>query len=90
MRQGNRGGALVSNTLTDMAQPMTLAELRNHVGKTQSEVGAPMGMAQSNVSMLEARTDVHLSTLRDYVEALGGRLEVVAVVGRERIPIDLG
>jgi len=43
-----------------------------------------------NVSRLEGRSDVYLSTLRSYVEALGGHLEIAAVFPDERVAIAVG
>lgn len=54
----------------------TLAEARARAGLTQSEVAERMGVSQSDVSKLERRDDLLLSTLRRYVEAVGGRLEL--------------
>jgi hypothetical protein len=45
---------------------------------TQSAVASVMGLRQPTISELERRDDAYLSTLRDYVEALGGRLRLVA------------
>jgi hypothetical protein len=58
---------------------MNLAEMRKLVGKTQAEVGAALEKAQGEVSKIEGRKDLLLSTLRAYVEALGGHIEVRAV-----------
>lgn len=66
---------------------MTLRELREAAGKTQAEVADLTGAAQSELSRMERRDDHRLSTLRRYVEALGGELEVVAVLGGQRIHI---
>jgi predicted transcriptional regulator len=55
-----------------------LREMRNLAGKTQVEVAKATEMAQSEISKLESRQDFLLSTLRRYVEALGGELEVIA------------
>lgn len=60
-----------------------LAELRARAGATQQDVASKMGIAQSDVSKLERRTDAKLSTLRAYVEALDGELEIaVRLPGR--------
>lgn len=64
---------------------MELRELRELAGKTQVEVAAAAAMAQSEVSKTEKRDDHLLSTLRRYVEALGGELEVVAKFGDKSI-----
>ena len=64
---------------------MNLRELREHTGKTQEEIAALADMGQSELSRFERRDDHLLSTLRKYVEALGGELEVAAVFGKEKI-----
>lgn len=64
--------------------------LRVAFGKTQADVSRETGMAQGDVSKLEARQDVKLSTLERYVEALGGKVEVAVVVGDRRYRVDLG
>ncbi|HET6437451.1 MAG TPA: helix-turn-helix domain-containing protein [Anaeromyxobacter sp.] len=60
---------------------MNLRELRQAAGKTQEQVAAVTKMKQSELSRAERRDDHLLSTLRRYVEGLGGELEVVARVG---------
>jgi len=62
-----------------MAEGERLFELRKARGVTQVDVAERLGVSQGNVSELERRDDLFLSTLRGYVEALGGRLEVAAV-----------
>lgn len=54
----------------------TLQKLRKALELTQSDIGRKMGTRQVLVAQLEKRSDVLLSTLRDYVEALGGELEL--------------
>jgi transcriptional regulator with XRE-family HTH domain len=46
---------------------------------TQTKLAETLGVNQSEVSKIEHRTDVYISTLAEYVEALGGRLEIRAV-----------
>lgn len=57
----------------------TLAELRRAGGFSQAQVGAALGISQSDVSKLERRTDVRVSTLRGYLAAIGDRLRLVAI-----------
>jgi len=64
---------------------MNLRSLRELMGKTQEEMSRLVEMSQGQVSMTERRSDHLLSTLRRYVEALGGELEVVASFGDKRI-----
>ena len=66
---------------------MDLRELRKEAGKTQAEVAEIAEMTQAELSKLERRDDHLLSTLRRYVNALGGELEVVAVFDKKRIPL---
>ena len=54
----------------------TLAEARERAGLTQAEVARRLGIGQSDVSKLERRPDVLLSTLRAYARAIGAHLHV--------------
>ena len=58
-----------------------LKELRKMAGKSQAEVAAVMNRTQSELSRMESRADHRLSTLREYIEALGGELDIVARFG---------
>jgi transcriptional regulator with XRE-family HTH domain len=66
---------------------MDLRELREMAGKTQAAVAEVAEMTQSELSRLERREDHRLSTLRKFVEALGGELEVIAVFGAKRVAL---
>jgi hypothetical protein len=66
---------------------MTLRDLRESVGKTQDEIGHLAKFSQSQLSRIERRRDHLTSTLRRYVRALGGTVEVIAIVGEKRIPL---
>jgi transcriptional regulator with XRE-family HTH domain len=57
---------------------MTLAELRQLQGVTQVDLAERFPTTQSEVSKIEKRDDVLVRTLRRYVAALDGRLEIVA------------
>ena len=61
-----------------MIREMALAELRGAREKSQEELAAILGMKQSSVSKLERRTDMYISSLRKFIEAMGGTLEVIA------------
>ena len=58
---------------------MPLEEVRRARQMTQVALAQTLGVNQGEVSKIEHRTDVYLSTLAGYVEALGGRLEIRAV-----------
>jgi predicted transcriptional regulator len=64
---------------------LTLRELREALGKTQVELASLVATSQAQLSRVESRNDHLLSTIRAYVEALGGELEVVAKVNGKRI-----
>lgn len=70
-----------------MLVQLQLAELRQARSKTQSEVARAMDTQQAAVSKLERREDMYLSTLREYIEALGGELKLVASFPDAEIPI---
>lgn len=57
---------------------LRLQALRRTREMSQEELAAELTMEQGNVSRLERQSDMHISTLRRYVEALGGTLEIVA------------
>ena len=69
---------------------LALAELRQSRQITQVQLAEALGISQGNVSRLEGRSDVYLSTLRSYVEALGGHLEIAAVFDGERVAMAIG
>lgn len=68
---------------------MNLAALRESLGVTQVQMAAAAEMTQSEVSKLEKRNDHLVSTLRRAVRALGGELEVTAVVGNKRVKLSV-
>jgi transcriptional regulator with XRE-family HTH domain len=58
---------------------MPLDQLRKAQQMTQLQLAEVLGVNQGEVSKIEHRSDICLSTLMDYIEALGGRLEIRAV-----------
>jgi DNA-binding XRE family transcriptional regulator len=56
----------------------TLKDLRLAAEQTQADLAAELGVGQDAISRLEKRSDMLLSTLRHYVESMGGKLELVA------------
>jgi DNA-binding XRE family transcriptional regulator len=64
-----------------------LAEMRRRLGITQAQVAARMGITQGRVSAIEHAKPgtTELRTLAAYVEALGGRLEIIADFGDQRL-----
>ncbi|MEX2375377.1 MAG: helix-turn-helix domain-containing protein [Dehalococcoidia bacterium] len=58
-------------------QNLSLTELRQRIGRSQAEVALAVGTTQSGVSRLERQPDMLLSTLDEYVSALGGKLRLL-------------
>jgi transcriptional regulator with XRE-family HTH domain len=58
---------------------MALEELRDALRLTQRQLAATLKVDQSAISKLERRTDMYVSTLDRFIEAMGGRLEIRAV-----------
>lgn len=63
----------------ELARELTLADLRRAVEFTQRQLADVLEMTQPGISRVERQTDLYLSTLRSYVEALGGELELRVV-----------
>lgn len=61
-----------------IALEMTLQELRKNRKLSQKRLAKILGIGQDNVSRLEHRPDIRLSTLQNYVQALGGTLRIIA------------
>jgi DNA-binding XRE family transcriptional regulator len=53
-----------------------LRELRQIAGKAQADIASALNIKQPSVSQIEGQADMYLSTLRSYVEAIGGKLEL--------------
>jgi len=71
-----------------MAEEMTLRDLRTALARTQTTVGDILGIGQEGISRIEHRSDLLLSTLRSYVEAMGGNLSLI-VEFPNREPVSL-
>jgi DNA-binding XRE family transcriptional regulator len=61
-----------------VAEELSLQDLRKAMSKTQISMAKKLHVGQEGISRLEQRADMLLSTLRDYVHALGGDLHLVA------------
>ncbi|HVD00793.1 MAG TPA: XRE family transcriptional regulator [Candidatus Dormibacteraeota bacterium] len=66
--------ARVAQFRAEMLHDLSLADLRRARQLTQDELATALELDQSAVSKLEHRTDLYLSTLRRFVEAMGGTL----------------
>ena len=61
-----------------IAEEMSLRDLRKARERTQAHVAKELGINQENVSRIEKRSDLLISTLSSYIEAMGGKLSLVA------------
>jgi len=80
-----RGLAEIERKVVSTAREIDLRSIREATGKTQTEVAAALKTSQGEISRLERREDFHVSTLQEYVAALGGELEVIANFGKRRV-----
>ncbi len=76
----------------DTIQEIRLYELRHEEAISQAELAGRLDVTQGAISKLEHSEDVRVSTLRQYLEGLGARLELVAVFDDDnrRVPVHLG
>src|ERR1700726_3161369 len=61
-----------------MLKEMPLQELRQAHQMSQERMAEILNTKQANVSRIERRTDMYISTLRSYIEAMGGQLDIIA------------
>ncbi len=74
-----------SSTRRFLEAIVLLTKLREVRGATQQQIADAWGSTQANVSQIEHTPDIYLSTLRGYVEALGGRFDISAIFPDETI-----
>ena len=73
----------------DRAYAQSLAAIRKAADLTQVELATQMGVAQSEISRIEKRHDMLLSTLTSYLSAAGERPRVVVTVHGKDVELDL-
>ena len=61
-----------------MLDAMPLQELRHARNLSQENLAQTLSVKQAAVSKLEKRTDMYISTLRNFIKAMGGDLEIIA------------
>jgi len=70
--------ARVAAETNRLREEMTLYELREALHIQQDELGEALGIGQAAISRMERRKDMRLSNLRKVVEAMGGKLVIIA------------
>lgn len=73
-----RRAKIAAQTAALIAEEKSLGELRRARSLTQKILARKLGVGQESISKLESRSDLMLSTLKHYVEAMGGRLDLIA------------
>ena len=73
-----RRARIMARTAELVAEELSLRDLRKAMNRTQVEMAKTLNVGQDTVSRYEQRTDMLLSTLQDYVQAMGGELNLVA------------
>lgn len=68
----------VASRVSELKREMALHELRQARERSQQELARELKVGQPAVAKLERRTDMYVSNLRRYIEALGGSLEITA------------
>jgi transcriptional regulator with XRE-family HTH domain len=66
-----------------------LASIRRATGLTQVELAANLGVGQAQISKIERQSDMLLSTLAAYLDALGARAQLVIEVDEKTVTYDL-
>jgi DNA-binding Xre family transcriptional regulator len=86
------GAAKLEAARRETDEEIRLYELRHGEAVSQAELAGRLEVTQSAISKLEHSDDVRVSTLREYLDALGARLELVAVFDDDdrRVPVHLG
>ena len=68
----------IDNSKAELRTVMALHELRRAQEMTQQALGRALNVNQPAVAKLERRADMYVSNLRSYIQALGGKLTIVA------------
>jgi predicted XRE-type DNA-binding protein len=69
-------------------EEMPLTELRQARKFTQQQIAHSLKIKQASVSKMESQTDMYISTIRKYIEAMGGELEIIAKFPEGSIKVD--
>lgn len=69
--------------------PLGLAAIRRRAGLTQVELAERMGISQSDLSKLERRSDMRVSTLEEYAKRVGGELHLLLTFPEEALEADI-
>jgi DNA-binding XRE family transcriptional regulator len=71
-----------------VVEAVTLNQLREARSLTQANLASILGVNQGSVSKIEKRTDMYVSTLRSFIQAMGGQLQIKAIFPDGEIEIE--
>jgi DNA-binding XRE family transcriptional regulator len=71
-----------------VVETVSLNQLREARSLTQASLASILGVNQGSVSKMEKRTDMYVSTLRSFIQAMGGQLQIKAVFPEGEVQID--
>jgi DNA-binding XRE family transcriptional regulator len=71
-----------------VVEAVTLNQLREARSLTQANLASILGVNQGSVSKMEKRTDMYLSTLRSFIQAMGGQLQIKAIFPEGEVQIE--
>jgi transcriptional regulator with XRE-family HTH domain len=71
-----------------VVESVTLNQLREARKLTQASLASLLGVNQGSVSKMEKRTDMYISTLRSFIQAMGGELQIRAVFPEGEVAIE--
>ncbi len=78
----------VAKRIKSAMAEMPLAELRQARKITQQQIAATLKIKQASVSKMESQTDMYISTMRKYIQAMGGELEIIAKFPEGNVKVD--
>jgi transcriptional regulator with XRE-family HTH domain len=86
--ESEQSKARIRSLVEEMREELNLREIRRARKLTQARLSRKLKIGQEGVSRIEKRTDLYLSTLRSYVEGVGGKLSLI-VEFPDRAPVIL-
>ena len=78
----------IQQSVIEAAAVMTLHQLREARSLTQVNLAKVLRINQGAVSKMEKRADMYVSTLRNFIQAMGGQLQVKAIFPEGEVQID--
>lgn len=79
----------VKEKTSQLLKEVLLYEIREQLHITQEDMAAKLNTKQANVSRTERRRDMKLSTLKRYIEAMGGELDIVAKFSSNKVHLNV-